>query len=308
MKKGLLIVCGLLLGQTVWASSLNGFNLEQSLIPAAEIHQGGPPRDGIPALTSPKFIKASHASFLEPNDRVLGVHLNGQSKAYPISIMNWHEIVNDHVGNQAVVVTYCPLCGSGVAFSAVVNQQQLNFGVSGLLYNSDVLLYDRESESLWSQLLAQAITGRFKGSSLKLVPMEHTRWQDWLARFPDTLVLSEQTGYRRDYHRDPYAGYEDDAGTYFPISHHDARYHPKERVLGIEIEGHFRAYPFAELSRTQGVIREEIQGISITIQYDAKNQTARALDASGQLLPGITAFWFAWMAFHPDSSVFQLTQ
>jgi hypothetical protein len=131
---------------------LNGFILDEPLIPAGAIEKGGPPRDGIPSIDSPLFVAASEASFLDPEDRVLGITQGGKSKAYPVKILNWHEIVNDWLNQQPVVVTYCPLCGSGIAFSAMVGGRRLSFGVSGLLYNSDVLLYDRQTGSLWSQI------------------------------------------------------------------------------------------------------------------------------------------------------------
>ncbi len=291
--------------QIAAAAPYNGFDLSNSSIPPAQIHRGGPPRDGIPAIDDPKFIAARQARRLMAQERVLGLNRNGVSKAYPIAIMNWHEIVNDEIGGEAVVVTFCPLCGTGVAFSARAGARQLNFGVSGLLYNSDVLLYDRQTESLWSQLLSRAVSGPMRDTSLQLIALEHTTWGDWHKRHPDTLVLSRDTGYGRDYERDPYAGYEDSRGIYFPVTHRDPRYHPKERVLGIEVNGQFKAYPFAELSKTDGVIRETFNGVPLEIHYDRGSHSARALDANGESIPAITAFWFAWTAFHPETDVFK---
>jgi len=293
------------LSQSIASDPFNGFNINNSSIAATEIHKGGPPRDGIPSIDKPLFINANQAGFLKAKDRVLGLHRNGISKAYPISIMNWHEIVNDEITGEAVVVTYCPLCGTGVAFSAHAAGKQLSFGVSGLLYNSDVLLYDRETKSLWSQLLTHAISGPMKGTNLRLISLQHTTWADWLKRHPQTLVLSTETGYSRDYQSDPYAGYEDSDGIYFPVSHRDPRYHPKERVLGVEIDGQFKAYPFAELSQTDGLVHDRFNGKRLSIHYDKDSHSAHLNDADGRPLPGITAFWFAWIAFHPDSAVFK---
>ena len=301
-----LISSALVFSTPLLAAIKNGFNLDGSLIPTAEILHGGPSRDGIPAINQPKFITAKRASFLKSSNRVLALHRNGISKAYPIAIMNWHEIVNDKLGEEAIVVTFCPLCGTGIAFSSITNNQHHIFGVSGLLYNSDVLLYDRETESLWSQLLTKAVTGPQKGSKLKLIPLEHTTWGDWRQRHPETLVLSTNTGFSRDYDRDPYSGYIDSRGIYFPVSHKDPRYHPKERVIGLEINGQFKAYPFAELSKTSGEITDTLADKNIRIHYDAANQSARASDANGNKLAGIIGFWFAWIAFHPDTEVFQV--
>lgn len=160
-------------------SSHNGFDLNDALIEVDEIHHGGPAKDGIPAIDQPKFISAKEASYLSSDARILGLSLNGVSKAYPINILNYHEIVNDFLADQAVVITYCPLCGSGVGYSANINGKDTSFGVSGLLYNSDVLLYDRETESLWSQLLSQSISGVHKGTELEMLAINHTSWQAW---------------------------------------------------------------------------------------------------------------------------------
>ncbi|UCH41924.1 MAG: DUF3179 domain-containing protein, partial [Gammaproteobacteria bacterium] len=148
------------------AGATNGFDLSNSILPQDQILQGGPPRDGIPALSNPKLIKPGNASYLKPGDRVIGISLQGQARAYPIAILNWHEIVNDEINNQRFAVTYCPLCGTAVAFDATVGGKPTDFGVSGLLYNSDVLLYDRETESLWSQIMSQAISGPRVGTML----------------------------------------------------------------------------------------------------------------------------------------------
>ena len=138
---------------------LNGFNLTNLLIPSNEIKHGGPPRDGIPAINQPKYAKADATDFLHDDDYVLGVYQNDIAKAYPIRILNYHEIVNDLFDETAIAITYCPLCGSGVAILADIDGTRFSFGVSGLLYNSDVLLYDRETESLWSQLMGKAVSG-----------------------------------------------------------------------------------------------------------------------------------------------------
>ena len=202
------------------------------------------------------------------------------------------------------MVSFCPLCGTGMAFSTL-HGKATTFGVSGLLYNSDLLLYDRETESLWSQILAAAISGPLRGEVLRPLPVEHTTWQDWRKRHPDTQVLSTDTGYNRDYRRSPYAGYETSDGLYFPVSRLDPRYHPKEQVIGVDIDGHFKVYPFIELARNDGEVSDEINGRKITVRFDKTHRSARVLGTvEGKPLPAVTGFWFAWMAFHPDSRVF----
>ena len=283
----------------------NGFDLDGALVPTDQIHAGGPPRDGIPAIDQPRFVPAAAADEIDADDGVLGVVHNGVKKAYPIAIMNWHEIVNDRFGDEAVVVTYCPLCGTGIAFESQLAGRRLSFGVSGLLYNSDMLLYDRQSESLWSQIAAQAISGKHRGQRLTAIPISHTRWSDWRQRHPDTLVLSRNTGYRRAYDRSPYAGYEESRRLYFPVAFRARGYHPKERVLGVEVAGQYKAYPFSELARTTGEVEDQVAGHPIVVRFDEAHRAAAAHDQNGHELATVTAFWFAWYAFHPDTEVYR---
>jgi Protein of unknown function (DUF3179) len=283
----------------------NGFDLSNSSIDVSEINHGGPAKDGIPAIDKPKFIHANQASYLEPTDRVLGLSLSSKSKAYPIKILNYHEIVNDFFDKKAVVITYCPLCGSGTAYSSQVNGINTTFGVSGLLYNSDVLLYDRETESLWSQLLSRAISGSQKGTSLEMLPLNHTSWQDWQKKYPETMVLSNQTGFDRDYSRSPYGNYNQDESLYFPINQLNKDYHPKENVIGLIFNGKTKVYPFAELSKVKTPFNDAIGKHTITVVFDAKNRTGKILDSNQNEIPSITSFWFAWLAFYPDSDVFK---
>lgn len=285
----------------------NGFDLSGALIDTTKILSGGPEKDGIPALTQPAFIKAGQAYYLKPDDRVLGIEIEGVSKAYPISILNWHEIVNDRIGKQNFAITYCPLCGTGVAFSAEVAGETLEFGVSGLLYNSDVLLYDRETDSLWSQIMRKSVSGKFKGEKLKLLPITHTSWQQWKSSHPQSLVLSDNTGYSRDYKRNPYAGYEKSRNLYFQVANKAPDwFHPKERTLGIELEGQFKAYTFSEIDKTsKNTIQDEFAGKLLTLHWDKPNQQLNVTDQSGKDIAGIEGFWFAWFAFHPETEVYR---
>ena len=282
----------------------NGFLIDEPLVPADLIKKGGPPRDGIPAINAPRFVSAENADFLDPDDRVLGLSLDGSSKAYPVRILNLHEVVNDWIGKRPVVVTYCPLCGSGVAFSALVSGRELTFGVSGLLYNSDVLLYDRETESLWSQIAGKSVNGTLKGLDLQQLPLQHTSWQDWRQRHPDTRVLSTETGFRFiDYDRDPYAEYRRSSRLWFPVSSKDSRLRNKTWVLGVVADGKARAYPLRSLKKSESPLQDRIGDIPVTIEFDNAHQTAVALDQNGDYLESIQLYWFAWAAFHPDTSV-----
>ena len=307
---------GLLLAFMVWliavqgfgwgAAPNNGFDLSNSEIPAEKIHGGGPARDGIPSIDSPRFLSVDAVGDeISDTAPVLGVEIDGVARAYPIAILNWHEIVNDEINGTPFVVTYCPLCGSGVVFSAGSGGEKMEFGVSGLLYNSDVLLYDRQTESLWSQILGRAISGPLRGERLKQLPVTHTSWGVWKRDHPESVALSRRTGYLRDYDRDPYGGYLNSEGIYFPIERLDPRYHPKERLLGIEVDGRFKGYPYSELSRTETPFVDRFNGEEIQLHYDAESSSAWATTLSGERLPALSSFWFAWMAFHPESEVYR---
>ncbi len=286
-------------------AATNGFDIANSSLPANAIQRGGPPKDGIPAIDDPKFVPAT-TSGLGAGDRVLGLVINGVARAYPIRILNWHEVVNDRFADRAVVVSYCPLCGTGMAFDAPARPGGTGFGVSGLLYNSDVLLYDRATESLWSQILGLAISGPLQGTRLQPIALTHTSWSDWRARHPDTQVLSTATGFGRDYSRDPYAGYDRMQRLLFDVQHRDERFPLKEWVLGIELDGTYKAYPFSVLARrvdARGELTDSVANHTVRIRYDASHGSAEAFDVNGRTLPATMAFWFAWVAFHPQTQV-----
>jgi len=303
--QGLFIILLLSLWTTLCAAqSKNGFNLENSLIPANQILRGGPAKDGIPAIDNPRFVTGDKTNFLDNDSPVLGLVYKGIAKAYPINILNWHEIVNDQFNDDPVVITFCPLCGSGMAFSALVDDIAHTFGVSGLLYNNDVLLYDRQTQSLWSQLMDQAISGSHKGKRLLGLPVLHTSWQDWKNRHPESLVLSTDTGYSRNYSNNTYASYLKSPQTFFPLSTISRRYHPKEDVLGLEIKGQYKVYPFIELEKSNAEFSETFNGQLITIRYDRQHRNAAIFNQQGKQLPAVRTFWFAWYAFHPKTSVY----
>lgn len=290
------------------ADAKNGFDLTGATIPADEILRGGPPRDGIPSIDSPKFAAATDADFMRDKDLILGVAQDGIARAYPIKILNWHEIVNDEIGGAPVAITFCPLCGSGVVFRArAPDGRRLQFGVSGLLYNSDVLLYDRETESLWSQLLRRGVSGEYADAQLQTLPAEHTTWRDWRRRHPQTEVLTTDTGAIRDYDSDPYTGYDKSEATYFPASPAAPReFHPKEWVLGIVSGDAAKAYPFSQLEKYGAAeLKDAVGGREITIHWNAEDRAARAEWTDGEDGEFVRAFWFAWFAFHPQTEVFR---
>jgi hypothetical protein len=285
---------------------LTAWDFANHSIPLNEIMSGGPSKDGIPAIDQPRFVPVAKASrtFMEDGDRIIALVVHGKEKAYPIKILNWHEIVNDRIGGRHVVVTFCPLCGTGMVFNANAAGRQLNFGVSGLLYQSDVLLYDRQTESLWSQIKQEAVTGKLTGTRLQLLPSTQTTWGAWKKLHPDTFVLSTKTGYSRNYDRDPYEDYYASRDVMFSVGKLNSRYHPKEQVIGVEWDGLAKAYPFSELARVKSPFKDKVGKKTVWVEYDSKSRTATIKDASGKELPSVVGFWFAWYAFHRETQVY----
>ncbi|MBW2313261.1 MAG: DUF3179 domain-containing protein [Deltaproteobacteria bacterium] len=283
------------------ARSLNGFDLEPSGVDVEEIRHGGPPRDGIPALDAPVHRPIVGAPWPE-DEIVLGIALDGEARAYPVSILEWHELVNDELAGRPILVSFCPLCGTGIAFDRKVGGKTRRFGVSGLLYRSDLLMFDRETSSLWSQISAKAVTGPSQGQRLAILRAGMHRLADWRAKHPESTVLDRVTGHSRRYGETPYEGYATSEELYFPVPL-DRRFHPKMPTVGLRLaSGAARAFPAAEVVAGGGRVRERFAGRDIQVEYDPENQVFR-VEAPDEI-EVIEGFWFAWMAFHPDSSVY----
>jgi len=207
------------------------------LIELEHLVSGGPPPDGIPPIDNPNFQPADTVDWLEASEPVLALTVGGETRAYPLQVMTWHEIVNDTVGGVPVAVTYCPLCNSGVAFHRRVDGRLLDFGTSGKLYADNLVMYDRQTQSLWPQLTGQASVGVLTGTQLTAIPMGVVGWDQFLTAHPDALVLTRVTGHQRDYGRNPYVGYDDPDGRLLvePPGGRDPRLPVKERVIGIRL-------------------------------------------------------------------------
>jgi hypothetical protein len=234
------------------------------LVDPAEIISGGPPPDGIPPIDDPKFLEASEAEFLSPAEPVISLVLGGHARAYPAQILVWHEIVNDTVGRVPVTVTYCPLCNTGIAFRRpVIDGKLLDFGTSGKLYHSNLVMYDRQTESLWPQALGQAVMGPLTGTKLELVPVQMVAWEDWLAEHPRGKVLSRDTGTDRPYGQNPYEGYDSPNSAPFLFQGTpDPRLPPKARVVGVQVGTDVMAFPY---DRLQAVASGGWAAVSATV-------------------------------------------
>ena len=266
------------------------FDVTRHVIPLDEIQMGGPPKNGIPALDHPAFISASEANrSLKDQDMVLAVEFFGVAKAYPVRLLNWHEVVNDDVGEQPVLISWCPLCGSGVVYDVRLDGRPYTFGVSGLLYQQNLLLFDHATESLWSQLRGRAVTGPLAGTSLRLLPVSMTTWRNWKAEHPQTLVLSFQTGYKRDYARDPYRDWLLD----------------RRMALVISSKGQTKIYPYSELKKAGPSLQDEIGGLAYTIRFDAKQQSATVQALTPDEPPHFVAFLGSVRAFFPSANIFK---
>ena len=281
------------------------FNFDNLVVSRAEILHGGPPKDGIPALHNPATVPVAQADFLEPDDRVIGVSINDQSRAYPIAVLIQHEAVNDVIGETPILVVYCPLCDSVSVVDRQLDGETHEFGVSGLLYNSNVLLYDRGDDSLWSQLGFSAISGPNAGRSLPHLRWELTTFADWSNRHPQSTVLSFDTGYQRNYRIQLYGDYFETDRLFFPVANSDPRLNRKDQIIAVKLGEVVKAYPISEIQGApDGVVRDTIEGQMIVLEADAQTGAARVVEAPANAFIAHT-FWFAWVAFEPNTQIYR---
>lgn len=243
------------------------------------------PRDVIPPIDEPQFETVEEAArWLDDREPVVLLELEGEARAYPLRILTSHEVVNDEVGDRAVVVTYCPLCNSAVTFDRELDGQVFRFGVSGLLRNSDLVMWDRQTESLWQQLTGEAVVGKLAGTALEFIPSPIVAWGDFRAQFPEAKVLSRDQGiYPAElYDNQPYAGYDSSTRPFLFSGELDDRYPAMERVVGVTVNGANKAYPFSVISQERAV-NDQVAGTPILVLFGA-DDTASALDT-----PDVTA-------------------
>ena len=233
------------------------------LIPIAEVRDGGPGKDGIPALSDVKFINAQEATYLADNDLVLGFVDGDDVRAYPHSILDWHEIINDDTENHSLAIIYCPLTGTGIGWDRVINEKKTTFGVSGLLYNTNIIPYDRLTDSNWSQLLLKSVNGELSGKIPKTYNLVETTWKTWKELYPSTKAVSTETDYNRSYGNYPYGSYKTSENLIFPISNKDDRLHEKERVLAVIINGKAAVFRFEENSTGYKIVNRVLENTKL---------------------------------------------
>lgn len=315
------------------------------IVKPSKLVQGCPGMDCIPSIDDPSFESREEAEeWLEPEDRVIGVEIDDESRAYPLKILSKHEIVNDEISGEPIVVTYCPLCRSGVTYSRVVNGETLEFGVSGKLLDANLVMYDRGTESYWNQIQGKAIVGPRTTQKLDLKFSSITEWQKWKEGHPRTKVLSRDTGIypASSYDRDPYAGYDQSDRVGFGVGDVDGRLPSKAIVFGIEAGGASKAYP-EETVRGEKLIQDDVGEdpvviferpddgtITAFIREDSDGETLElTLDEDGlrdsegdlwsfkgeetngsgelQRLNPQGFYWFAWSNFRPETEVYNST-
>ena len=268
-------------GIDAWRDRNLPASFPEPLIELDEIRSGGPPPDGIPPIDEPKFLEPAGVDYLADNEPVLALEIDGDARAYPVQILTWHEIVNDTVGDVPVTVTYCPLCNSALAYDRRVTvdgtDQVLDFGTSGLLWNSSLVMYDRQTETLWSHFTGEAVFGELTGIELADFPVSTVAWSVWRDAHPDGLVLSRDTGFSRSYGSNPYPGYDDVNGIPFLFQGEvDGRYTALTRILGIERNDAAVGIPLPDLQE-QRVIAGELDGETFVAWWT--EGTSSALDS-----------------------------
>ena len=305
-----------------------------------EIDWGGVRKDGIPALINPIHINPSEATYLQDDELVFGVSINGDARAYPLRILDWHEMFNDVIGDVSVALAYCTLCGSGILYETQLPSRSAPFlfGSSGFLYRSNKLMYDRQTNSLWNQFSGRPVVGPLTGSGieLKVRPVAISSWKDWLKRHPETKVLSLDTGHLRDYTPGrPYGEYFNSPDLMFPALAPDSRLAAKDYVFALRVDGHEKAWPLSAFT-TMPVINDSLGDLDLVLIGNAATRTVRAYRTDGRSfeaaessthsivanneawmvnedalvsesgkrlvrLPGHIAYWFAWRQNNPTA-------
>ena len=254
-------------------------------VPYSEILSGGPPKDGIPAIDNPQFVSVTDADeWLVDREPVILFQLGEEARTYPLQILIWHEIVNDVVDGTPVVVTFCPLCNTAIAFARQVNGQTLDFGTTGRLRYSNLVMYDRQTQSWWQHATGEAIAGVSTGQRLQPLPANIIGWGEFKQAYPQGKVLSRETGFVRSYGRNPYAGYDDIDNSPFPYRGPETpgQLPPMARVLTLDLNGEAVAYPYEVLAQV-GAVNDTVGGEAVVIVWQPG--TASALD-SGTLAEG----------------------
>lgn len=290
-----------------WDQEWGNTDFQRASVPFVEILSGGPPKDGIPAIDDPQFINAADETELPGDEPVITLAMDGErARAYPIRYLTWHEIVNDRIGDKPVSVTFCPLCNSAVVFDGLLDGREMTFGVSGKLRNSDMIMYDRQTESWWQQFLGKAVVGELTGIKLTKIPSWMESWDSFKETYPDGIVMARPGSFGRSYGQNPYAGYDSLPRPFLYSG--DPPPHGIEALSRVVSVGE-RAWPLARIA--QGTVSEADvvitweQGMASALddrQISGSRDIGmiRVRDAEGNDVVHDVGFAFAFHAFHPN--------
>ncbi len=311
-------------------------------IPSDEIFDGGPGKDGIPSIDQPMYTPGTVVDYLEDDDLIVGVINNGIPKAYPHFILDWHEIVNDRVGDVRLAVTYCPLTGTAIGWNRIIDGEETQFGVSGKLYNTNLIPYDRMTDSYWSQIGLECVNGDLLSRQVETYPVIETSWKTWNEAYPNSFVLNTETGFDRSYGVYPYGDYiTNDDKLFFPVEPFDERLPAKERVLGV-IDGGVQIAYSIELFANDRLIQDgdrlvfgskesnfivaynnslglqDIEMLNGELPHIAKDADGNMIGLDGRIMEGPMAgsaleainsfigYWFSFGAFYPGIEIYSL--
>ena len=324
----------------------SGGDTNQWLIPISQVRDGGPGRDGIPSIDNPEFLSVDEAPGLLADEvRVVGIKVGNEVKVYPHYILDWHEIVNDAIDSESVAITYCPLTGSAIGWNRTFNGSTTSFGVSGLLYNNNVIPFDRRTNSNWSQLGLQCVNGQLIGERPESIDLVETNWFILRSMYPQARILSTNTGFDRDYNTYPYGDYRTNHDNLiFPLTRDDSRLPRKERVHAIVYENEAKTYRFNSFSGGR-VIKDSFKNkdillvggqeaiVSFELDENSENliftyefnesetyfsdNEGNKYNVFGEVISGakfgqklkpansFIAYWFSIGAFYPNTEIFE---
>jgi hypothetical protein len=293
-------------------------DFSKRLVPLSDFQAGGPPKDGIPAIDRPHFTRVDEVDWLEEREPVIVVEVGEETRAYPIQILMWHEIVNDRIGDTPVAVTFCPLCNTAIVFHRRLDGDVLDFGTTGKLRDSDLVMYDRQTESWWQQFGGDALVGEHAGKELERLPARMAGWGEFRKEHPSALVLDKKTGVFREYGANPYAGYDSvESSPLFAVRNDDDdRLPPKERVVYVEVGQDAYAVPFSSLAKERTIEIETDEG-AVVVRWrpgvasaldeatvaGGRDVGAASVSFDGEPHPFSEPFWFAVAAFRPDIEI-----
>jgi len=287
-------------GHDILRQELNYNDHSKASVQLSELYQGCPQLDCIESIDEPEFINGENAQHYLENEPVMVVNYNGESKAYSLKIMQKHEVVNDEFNKKPLVITYCPLCNSAVALIPKVNGRFTTFGVSGLLYNSDLVLYDRHTLSLWGQITGEAIVGERTGDKLERVYVGMINWKHAKLMYPGVKALLPPKNTQLDYDADTFSDYKSNDNILFPVSVKDARLMNKAEIIGFKVNNQAVAIDLDYLKQNR-VFMEKVNGktVNVVMKVNGRLEVKNLTDKT-DIVP-VWMYWFAWYNFHPDT-------